>query len=189
MAEQSSNTSNLGGGQVTTGFTGTTDAGDAPGSPQQTMGELKQKVASAADAQKNRAAEGLGGIADVARQTGEDLRGQNETLASWVNAASDQLRHMADRLRDRPAAELAEDLTQFARQRPALFLGGAFLLGLGVARLLKSSPQQAWQGGNGGRGRSEHGDGGHEPTRYSEVRPGADEASPGGAWAPGSGAY
>jgi hypothetical protein len=189
MAEQSSNTSNQGGGQVTTGYTGTTDAGDGPSSPQQTLGELKQKVASAADSQKNRAAEGLGGIADVARQTGEELRAQNETLASWVNAASDQLRHMADRLRDRPAAELAEDLTQFARQRPALFLGGAFLLGLGLARLLKSSPQHAWQGGNGGRGRSAHGNGGHEPASYPETRPGAGEARSDGTWAPGSGAY
>jgi hypothetical protein len=166
MAEQSSNPSNQGGGEATTGFTGTTGAGAGAGSPQQTMGELKQKVASAADAQKNRAAEGLGGIADVARQTGEELRGQNETLASWVNAASDQLRHMADRLRDRPAAELADDLTRFARERPALFLGGAFLLGLGVARLLKSSPQHAWQGGNGNSGRTAHGQVGYEPTGY-----------------------
>ncbi len=186
MAEQSSNTSGQGGGQGTS-FTGPTGAGDGPSSPQQTMGELKQKVASAADAQKTRAAEGLGGIADVARQTGEQLRGQNETLASWVNAASDQLRHMADRLRDRPAAELAEDLTQFARERPALFLGGAFLLGLGVARLLKSSPPHAWQGGNGRR--SAHAQGGHDPTISPETRPGSDESRPGGTWAPVSGAY
>jgi hypothetical protein len=189
MAEQSSNPSNQGGGQATTGFTGTTGAGGDASSPQQTMGELKQKVASAADAQKNRAAEGLGGIADVARQTGEELRGQNETLASWVNAASDQLRLMADRLRDRPAAELADDLTRFARQRPAVFLGGAFLLGLGVARLLKSSSQPTWQGGNGGHGRTAHGHAGNEPTSYPDtgVRPG--EVRPGGTWAPGTGAY
>ena len=54
---------------------------------------------------------------------------------------------MADRLRDRPAAELVDDLSRFARERPAVFIGGAFLLGLGVARLLKSSPHRAWQGG------------------------------------------
>jgi hypothetical protein len=151
MAEQNSNTSGQGWGEGA-GFTGAAGAGEPPSSPQQTMDELRQQVASAADAQKNRAAEGLGDIADVAQQTGEELRGENETLASWVNAASDQLRHMADRLRDRPAAELAEDVTQFARQRPAMFLGGAFLLGLGVARLLKSSPQHAGQAGNGGHG-------------------------------------
>ena len=82
----------------------------------------------------------------------EELRAQNEMLASWVHGASDQLRQLADRLRDRPAAELAEDLASFARQRPAMFLGGAFLLGLGVARLLRSSPDQAWQRSGGARG-------------------------------------
>jgi hypothetical protein len=175
MAEQSSNTSNQSGGEQTTGFTGPTAAGGGINSPQETMGELRQKVASAADTQKNRAAEGLGGIADVARQTGEELRGQNETLASWVNAASDQLRHMADRLRDRPAAEFAEDLTRFARERPAVFLGGAFLLGLGVARLLKSSPPHAWQGGGFDRGGRAPGQGSTPPTGRpdSGVGPGA----------------
>ena len=174
MAEQSSNTWNEGGGPESA-------TGETPSSPQ-TMGELRQKVADAADAQKNRAADGLGGIADVARQTSEDLRGQNETLASWVNAASDQLRQMADRLRDRPATELAEELTRFARERPAVFLGGAFLLGLGVARLLKSSPQRAWDGAYGASG--------YQPVSHPEsaMRP-TGEARPGGGWAPGSGAY
>jgi hypothetical protein len=187
MAEQHSNPPGQG-GEEGTGFTGA-GADEAPSSPQQTMDELRQQVAAAADAQKNRAAEGLGGIADVGRQTGEELRGESETLASWVNAASDQLRHMADRLRDRPAAELAEDLTQFARQRPAMFLGGAFLLGLGVARLLKSSPQQTWHAGNGGHGRFAPGQGGPEPPNDPETGLGSDEARRRGTWAPSSGAY
>jgi hypothetical protein len=172
MAEQSSNTWNEGDGPEST----------AAGSSPQPMGELRQKVADVADAQKNRAADGLGGIAEVARQTGEDLRSQNEALASWVNAASDQLRHMADRLRDRPAAELADEIARFARERPALFLGGAFLLGLGVARLLKSSPHRAWDGG--------YGAGRYQPVGYPESTMRASgEGRPGGTWAPSSGAY
>lgn len=184
MAEQSSNTWDPGEATRTSDSPGAT-GGQSATSPSQTMGELREKVASAADAQKNRAAEGLGGIADVARQTGEDLRGQNETLASWVHAASDQLRQVADRLRDRPAAELADDLARFARERPALFLGGAFVLGLGVARLLKSSPEHAWQGGYGNRER------GYEPAGYREAEKGssADVRQGGGTWAPSSGAY
>jgi hypothetical protein len=172
MAEQSSNTWNQGGGAE--GATGGT--GSSPG-----MGELRQKVADAADVQKNRAADGLGGIADVARQTGEDLRGQSETLASWVNAASDQLRHIADGLRDRPVAEIADEITRFARERPAVFLGGAFLLGLGVARLLKSSPQRGWEGSYRGSR--------YQPVGYPEsTTRGSGEGRP-GTWAPSSGAY
>ena len=155
MAEESSNTRTEG-GATSAAPGGPTGPASGAGSSGSSSGDLRQKVAStvasAADTQKNRAAEGLGGIADVARQTGDELRGQNEMLASWVHAASDHLRTLADSLRDRPAADLAEDLARFARQRPALFLGGAFLLGLGVARLLKASPDQASSSrGNGYR--------------------------------------
>lgn len=186
MAEQSTNTWNEGGGAGASG-SGATGSTGATGGAGSSKSDLRQKVAStvasAADTQKNRAADGLGGIADVARQTGEELRGQNEMLASWVNAASDQLRHLADRLRERPAAELADDLTRFARERPAVFLGGAFLLGLGVARLLKSSPERAL-GGNGHRGM--HGEGSYQESGLGAS---ARDLSTGGTWAPSSGAY
>ena len=34
---------------------------------------------------------------------------------------------------------MLDDLNSFARRRPAVFIGGAFLVGLGLARFLKSS--------------------------------------------------
>lgn len=107
------------------------------------MDGLRDKAASMANEQKDRAADGLGGIADVARHTSDDLRGQSELLASWVNIASDQLQNLADQLRGKRPADLVEDVTSFARQRPALFIGGAFLLGLGLARLPKNAPSRA----------------------------------------------
>jgi hypothetical protein len=191
MAEQSTNTWTDDGG-ATGGSTGSSSGATGnTGASGRSADDLRQKVAStvasAADSQKNRAAEGLGSIADVARQTGEDLRGQNEMLASWVNAASDQLRTMADRLRDRPAAELAEDLTRFARQRPAMFLGGAFLLGLGVARLLKASPDRAYSRGNGYRG--VQGGDEYEESGMGGTVSGTGEGRRDGTWAPNTGAY
>jgi len=193
MAEQSSNTWTEGdaASRGSTGASGAT-GGDTGAAGVRSTGDLRQKVAStvasAADSQKNRAADGLGSIADVAHQTGEDLRGQNEMLASWVNAASDQLRTMADRLRDRPAAELAEDLTRFARQRPAMFLGGAFLLGLGVARLLKASPDREYSSRGNGYGGTRRG-GEYEETGMGGTVSGTGEARTGGTWAPNTGAY
>jgi len=176
MAEQSTNTKTEGG---TTSDTATGGAAE----------DIRQKVAStvasAADTQKNRAADGLGNIADVARQTGEELRGQNEMLASWVNAASDQLRSIADRLRDRPAADLADDLASFARQRPALFIGGAFLLGLGVARLLKASPDR----GYGNRGYGYSGMREYREAGMGGTVSGTGEGRSSGAWARDSGVY
>jgi hypothetical protein len=100
---------------------------------------VKQRVTSRVDEQKNRAADGLGGIADVFRNAGNELRNENETLAQYVDMASDQLRRFADNIRRRGAADMIDDVNMFARRNPALFIGGAFLVGLGVARFMKAS--------------------------------------------------
>ena len=55
------------------------------------LGGIQQRVTSRVDEQKNRAADGLGGIADVLRNATNDLRGENEALASYVDMASDQM--------------------------------------------------------------------------------------------------
>lgn len=103
---------------------------------------MKQKVTSRVDEQKNRAADGLGGIADVIRTAGNELRGENDALASYVDMASDQMRRFADQIRERGVVDMMDDVSQFARRRPALFIGGAFLVGLGIARFLKSSAER-----------------------------------------------
>jgi hypothetical protein len=100
---------------------------------------IQQKVTSRVDEQKNRAADGLGGIADVIRNATNELRNENETLASYVDAASDQMKRFADQIREKGVSEMMDDVNQFARRRPALFIGGAFLVGIGLARFLKSS--------------------------------------------------
>ena len=103
------------------------------------LGGIQQKVTSSVDQQKNRAADGLGGIANVIRNAGNELRTENEALASYVDAASDQLRRFADQIREKGVADMLDDVHSFARRRPAMFIGGAFLIGVGIARFLKSS--------------------------------------------------
>ena len=103
------------------------------------LGGVKQRVTSRIDEQKNRAADGLGGIADVIKNAGSELGIENEAIASYVDAASEQMRRFADQIRDKGVAEMMDDVNQFARRRPALFIGGAFLVGIGLARFLKSS--------------------------------------------------
>jgi hypothetical protein len=106
------------------------------------IGGIKQNVTSRVDEQKNRAADGLGGIANVIRNAGNELRTENEALASYVDAASDQLRRFADQIREKGVADMLDDVHTFARRRPVLFVGGAFLVGLGIARFLKSSAER-----------------------------------------------
>jgi hypothetical protein len=103
------------------------------------LGGIKQNVTSRADQQKNRAADGLGGIANVFRNAGNELRNENEMVAQYVDMASDQLRRFADQIRQKGVTDMLDDVHNFARRRPALFIGGAFLVGLGIARFLKST--------------------------------------------------
>jgi len=103
------------------------------------LGDIQQRVTSRVDEQKNRAADGLGGIADVIRTAGNELRNENDTIAEYVDMASDQLRRFAETIRKRGVADMLGDVNDFARRRPALFIGGAFVLGMGLARFLKSS--------------------------------------------------
>jgi hypothetical protein len=158
------------GGTPTRAGDGSTQAGaSAAGLGQQRMGgdgaseggrglvdNLQQRVKAGADQQKNRAADGLGGIAQVFQHAGDEMRAENETLASYVDMAGDRLRRFADQVRERGVEDMLEDVQRFARQRPAMFIGGAFLIGLGVARFLKSSSEH--DNGRGyGYGGSEYG--------------------------------
>jgi hypothetical protein len=122
------------GGVVNGGANGTTANG--------VLGGIQQRVTSRVDEQKNRAADGLGGIADVFRTASNELRNENETLASYVDMASDQMRRFAETIRQRGVGDMLDDVHAFARRRPALFIGGAFLVGIGIARFLKSSAER-----------------------------------------------
>ena len=101
--------------------------------------KVKQQASTRVNEQKERAAEGLGSIASAIRQAGEHMRAENQTLATYADKAVDQIQHFADRMRDKDPEEMMRDLEQFARRNPSAFVGGAFLLGLGLARFLKSS--------------------------------------------------
>ncbi len=123
MAEQS----------FTNGFDGAADARGTHTGP-----DLRDRVAAAASAQKDRAADRLDSMADTARLASDQLRASSNLVASWIDAAGSQLLHVADGLRDKEPGELLDEVTALARRRPALFLGGAFLLGVGVAQLVRN---------------------------------------------------
>jgi hypothetical protein len=106
------------------------------------LGGIQQKVTSRVDEQKNRAADGLGGIADVFRNASNELRSENETLAQYVDMASDQLRRFAENIRQRGVADMMDDVNRFARRNPALFIGASFLVGVGLARFMKASAER-----------------------------------------------
>jgi hypothetical protein len=104
------------------------------------MDRVKESAASQLGAQKDRATDGLGSVAQAVRQSTQQLRDQrHETIAQYVEQAADQLERFATRLKERNVGDLAREAQELARRRPALFIGSAFALGLLGARFLKSS--------------------------------------------------
>jgi hypothetical protein len=109
-----------------------------------------EEVSSRLDAQKDRAAEGLGTLAHALRQTGHQLGAEDQLkVQQYVDSLAGQVERFSGYLRDRDVAEMIDQVEDFARRRPALFVGGAFALGLLGARFLKSTSESAYgrQGG------------------------------------------
>jgi hypothetical protein len=89
---------------------------------------------------KSRAAETLGGVAQSLRLSSQHLRDQNqEGTGRYVEKAAQQVERLSSYLQNRDVGEVIDEVEDFARRQPALFLGGAFALGLLGARFLKSS--------------------------------------------------
>jgi len=100
---------------------------------------IQQQASSALSAQKSRAADGMTAVIEAVRQAGNQLRDKNGTLASYADNAAGQLERWSSQLRDRDISDLMDDVTTFARRRPALFVGSGVAVGLVAARFLKSS--------------------------------------------------
>lgn len=106
------------------------------------VGRVREQATSQLNTQKNKATDGLGSVAHAVRDTTQRLRDEkHDTVARYVEQAADQIERFSDRLKHKDVGELMNDAQRLARRQPALFVGGAFAVGLLGARFLKSSAQ------------------------------------------------
>lgn len=104
------------------------------------VGKVRERAAAQLTTQKDRALDGLGGVADAVRKTTQSLREQqHETLAGYVDQAAEQIERLSRNLKQKDVGELVSDAQRLARRQPALFVGSAFAIGLLGARFFKSS--------------------------------------------------
>lgn len=97
--------------------------------------------------QKQTASGVLEQVAGALQMTGEHLRSsEQERVARFAQQAADRVRQLSESIRDAEPRELIRRAEEVARREPALFLGGAFVLGLLGARFLKSSERAAGRG-------------------------------------------
>jgi hypothetical protein len=104
------------------------------------MGRVRERATAQLSTQKDRATDGLGSVAQVVRQSTQQLReNKHDSIAQYVDKAADQIDRFSTELRNRDVGELVNDVQRFARRQPALFVGSAFAIGVIGARFLKSS--------------------------------------------------
>ncbi len=120
----------------------------------QVVGQAKEKASSLLGEQKTNLAAGINTVADSIRQIGENLQGgdggEKNQIAALAGKYGDSLAGQVEKIshyvEDKNFGELARDAEHFARRNPAVFVGGAFALGILAARFLKSSGSQRTNG-------------------------------------------
>ena len=119
--------------------------GQAQEKTKQVMDQAQEKAKSALTDQKSQAAEGLGSVAQAIRQTGETLRQQDQGtfVAQYADKMADQVERFSNQLRDKDVEQFIGDAQDLARRQPGLFIGGAFALGVFLARFIKSSSRRS----------------------------------------------
>lgn len=118
-------------------------------------GSAERTARSALSAQKERAATGLHDIVEVLHATGNQLRDHDRgSVADYADRIADRVDEFARNLQDRDVGELIADAEDYARQHPEIVLGGALVLGLVMARFLKSSSYRPEREGEMAYGRA-----------------------------------
>ena len=95
-------------------------------------------AATQANAAKSSVADEVSGVASALRTAAEEMRSgspQERTFGQIAEGLADA----SDALREKDLATMVEDVTQFARRNPLVFLGGAALIGFAATRFAKAS--------------------------------------------------
>ena len=100
--------------------------------------QARDQATSKIDAQKEKAVETIGNVADAIRGAGGKLEGQGP-LPQIADQAADTIESVANYFRTRNVGDLVREVERFARREPAIFLGASFAIGLIGGRFLKSS--------------------------------------------------
>lgn len=123
-------------------------AGQVQDAGKQVVGQVQEQAVNTVQEQIGRVTETLGSFVDATRSVSGQLRQSDQAMvAEYVEQAASQVERLAAYLENKEPAELVGDVERFARRQPAMFMGGAFVLGLMAARFLKSSRQAAYDAG------------------------------------------
>jgi hypothetical protein len=99
----------------------------------------KDKVEAAVSQRKSLGADYIGSIAQATERASHEFDAELPQAAHYLRQASEQMKGVADTVRERDVRELVGEVQDFARRQPTLFFGGAVVLGFAALRFLKST--------------------------------------------------
>jgi hypothetical protein len=128
-------------------------AGAAMEQAKRAAAQVGEQAKSTVDTRRTEVAHELGNVAEVVRQTAQDVgMGNSDTVARYGERIADQIEGVSTYLDEHGVEDILTDIQDFARRQPALFLGGAFMLGIVVGRFLRSSGSRLSDYGYGSGG-------------------------------------
>lgn len=102
--------------------------------------KAEQQARARINATKKDAALTLSSVASTLLSSSSQLKDEQQNLAGeYVGKAAEQIDRLANYIQSADPGEVVDNIEQFARRRPAVFIGAAFALGVIGARFLKSS--------------------------------------------------
>jgi hypothetical protein len=105
--------------------------------------DAEQKIANVVDEQRASGASYLHHVAGLVHQAADVFDREVPQASQYIHQAAEHIDTVADAVRTKRAREVAHDVQIFARQQPAIFFGGALLLGFAAVRIFKASPPLA----------------------------------------------
>jgi gas vesicle protein len=109
------------------------------------LDDTTEKVKSAVSEQKNAGAEYLDKVAHAIHRAAGEFEADVPQAARYIRRAGSELSTVAKAVRQRDVHELVTEVEDVARRQPALFFGGAVILGFAALRFLKSAPPSSGQ--------------------------------------------
>jgi len=107
------------------------------------QGAIRTGAEKRADALRDAALDQATNAASAADAAAAEF-GSDSLQARAAHQIADQVERVANRLRASDLSSVTRDVTTFARENPALFIGGAALIGFAATRFLKArSPNDA----------------------------------------------
>src|SRR5688572_29285667 len=118
-------------------------AGELRSDAQQLTSKAANRIHNEVDARKGNAAEQAKSVSNAIQTAAGQL---DESAPTWLKSAfqqgADQIQRFAETIEQKDSRQIVNEVQNFARERPALFLGACAAAGFAAARIFKAGGEE-----------------------------------------------